>query len=59
MNPSDPTELITAVTIPDQLLGKDNSSSKAWTSSSNLMPTDISLAKIEFILLMCLVTELS
>ena len=59
VNPSDPAKLVIVVTVPDQLSGKDNNNSKAWTSSSNLMPTDISLAKIEFILLMCLVTELS
>ena len=56
VNPSDPAELITVVTILDQLSGKNNSNSKAWTSSSNLMPTDVSLAKI---ILMCSVTELA
>ena len=59
VNPSDPAKLVTTVTIPDQLSGKDNSSSKVWTSSLNLMPTDISLAKIEFVLLMCSVTEIA
>ena len=59
VNPSDPAELVTTLTVLDQLSGKDNSSSKTWTSSSNLMPTDISLAKIEFVLWMCSVTELA
>ena len=59
VNPSDPAELVTTVIVPDQLSGKDNSSSKAWTSSSNLMLTNISLAKIEFVLLMYSVTELA
>ena len=48
VNQSDPAELVTAVTVSDQLSGKDNSNSKAWTSSSNLMPTVVSLAKIEY-----------
>ena len=48
VNPSDLAELVTVVTVPDQLSDKDNSNSKDWTSSLNLMPTDVSLAKIEY-----------
>ena len=48
VNPSDFAELVTVVTVPDQLSGKDNSTSKAWTSSSNLIATDINVAKIKY-----------
>src|SRR6187200_1654458 len=42
-----PAELLTAVTVLDQLSGKDDSSSNAWTSSSKQIPTDVNLDKIE------------
>nr|GEW83588.1 retrovirus-related Pol polyprotein from transposon TNT 1-94 [Tanacetum cinerariifolium] len=42
-----PVELLTTVTVPDQLSGKDDNSSNAWTSTSNLISKDINREIIE------------
>src|SRR6187200_370682 len=51
-------ELLTAVTVPNQLSDSDDKSNNACTSSSNLISTDASLVKMELNSLMWSVAEL-